>query len=186
MFGWHQKIPDNSSYLKCNFTQVMRMDYMVYFIFFTWLLIPLILMGALYIEIFSIISKRLSQRAKSVHGKRSFYGKEYKMAKSLALILILFAMSWLPLSIMNCIFHLAKLDIPKPLIYLAILLSHSNSAMNPIVYAYKIKKFRETYVLILRTYVLCSDQESVVPSIQQTAEQKAQAQRDCNSQNKSI
>ncbi|XP_041322676.1 adenosine receptor A3 [Pyrgilauda ruficollis] len=157
MFGWNKAGPRSSSYLRCRFISVMRMDYMVYFCFFTWTLVPLLVMCVLYAEIFYIIHTKLSQGT-AVRGARAFYGQEFKAAKSLALVLLLFAISWLPLCIINCIFYFhPESQIPPYLIYLAILLSHANSAMNPIVYAYKIKKFKTTYLLILRTYVLCKN-----------------------------
>lgn len=132
------------------------MDYMVYFSFFTWTLIPLSIMCALYVAVFYIIRTKLSQGATNGRGVGTFYGKEFKKAKSLALVLFLFAVSWLPLSIMNCVsYFYPGSKIPKPWIFLGILLSHANSAMNPIVYACKIKKFKTTYLFILRTYILC-------------------------------
>ncbi|NXD92982.1 AA3R protein, partial [Chaetorhynchus papuensis] len=155
MFGWNKADPRSSSLLRCRFTSVMRMDYMVYFGFFTWTLVPLLIMCALYAEIFYIIRTKLSQGT-SVRGAGAFYGQEFKTAKSLALVLFLFAISWLPLCILNCVsYFYPESQIPSYLMYLGILLSHANSAMNPIVYACKIKKFKTTYLLILRTYILC-------------------------------
>ncbi|NXA05319.1 AA3R protein, partial [Sapayoa aenigma] len=154
MFGWNKT--RNSDFLRCRFMAVMRMDYMVYFGFFTWTLVPLLIMCALYAEIFHIIRTKLSQSTSSVRGAGAFYGQEFKTAKSLALVLFLFAISWLPLCILNCIaYFYPETQIPSYLMYLGILLSHANSAMNPIVYACKIKKFKNTYLLILRTYILC-------------------------------
>lgn len=154
MFGWNKAAPRISGSLPCQFMAVMRMDYMVYFCFFTCTLAPLLIMCALYAEIFYIIHTKLSQGS-SVRGAGAFYGQEFKTAKSLALVLFLFAISWLPLCIINCILYFyPESQIPRYLIYLAILLSHANSAMNPIIYAYKIKKFKTTYLLILRTYIL--------------------------------
>ncbi|NXM89500.1 AA3R protein, partial [Oenanthe oenanthe] len=155
MFGWNQAGPSSSSPLRCHFTAVMRMDFMVYFCFFTWTLLPLLIMCALYAEIFYIIHTKLSQGTAG-RGAGAFYGQEFKTAKSLALVLFLFAISWLPLCIINCVsYFYPETQIPPYLIYLAILLSHANSAMNPIIYAYKIKKFKTTYLFILRTYILC-------------------------------
>ncbi|NXI91004.1 AA3R protein, partial [Psophia crepitans] len=154
MFGWNKTEPRTSDLVSCQFTSVMRMDYMVYFCFFTWTLVPLLIMCALYIEIFHIIRTKLSQGTSNVRG--AFYGQEFKTAKSLALVLFLFAVSWLPLCILNCIsYFYPGCQIPQHLMYLGILLSHANSAMNPIVYACKIKKFKTTYLLILRTRLLC-------------------------------
>ncbi|NXX73355.1 AA3R protein, partial [Spizella passerina] len=157
MFGWNKAGPSSSSRLRCRFISVVRMDYMVYFSFFLWTLVPLLIMCALYVEIFYIIRTKLSQ---GVRGAGAFYGHELRTAKSLALVLLLFAISWLPLCAINCVFYFhPDSQIPPYLIYLAILLSHANSVMNPIVYAYKIKKFRTTYLFILRTYILCKKPE---------------------------
>uniref|UniRef100_A0A8B9BUG6 Adenosine receptor A3 n=1 Tax=Anser brachyrhynchus TaxID=132585 RepID=A0A8B9BUG6_9AVES len=156
MFGWNKLKQRNTDSLTCEFVSVMRMDYMVYFGFVTWTLVPLTIMCALYVEIFYIIRMKLSQGANNVRGAGTFYGQEFKTAKSLALVLFLFAVSWLPLCIINCIFYFyPECKIPKHWIYLGILLSHANSAMNPIVYACRINKFKTTYLLILRTYILC-------------------------------
>ncbi|KAK2521891.1 adenosine receptor A3 [Columba livia] len=163
MFGWNKTEPRNSDSLRCRFTSVMRMDYMVYFGFFIWTLVPLVIMCALYIQIFYIIRTKLSQGTANVRGAGGFYGQEFKTAKSLALVLFLFAISWLPLCILNCIsYFYPKCQIPNYLMYLAILLSHVNSVMNPIVYACKIKKFKNTYLLILRTYILCKKPDPVL------------------------
>ncbi|XP_008488808.2 adenosine receptor A3 [Calypte anna] len=163
MFGWNKREQRNSDLIRCRFTSVMSMDYMVYFGFFTWTLIPLLIMSALYAEIFYIIRTKLSQGTPSVRGAGGFYGQEFKAAKSLALVLFLFAISWLPLCIINCVayFH-PECQIPPYLMYLGILLSHANSAMNPVVYACKIKKFKTTYLFILRTYILCQKPDPVL------------------------
>ncbi|OXB54612.1 hypothetical protein ASZ78_004052 [Callipepla squamata] len=163
MFGWNKRRSDR--YHTCEFTSVVRMDYMVYFSFFTWTLIPLSIMCVLYVAIFHVIRTKLSHGALKARGAGAFYGKELRKAKSLALVLFLFAVSWMPLCIMNCIFYFyPEYKIPKPWIFLGILLSHANSAMNPIVYACKIKKFKTTYLLILRTYILCRKNPKSEPS----------------------
>ncbi|XP_010293631.1 PREDICTED: adenosine receptor A3 [Phaethon lepturus] len=172
MFGWNKMGPRNPDVLRCQFTSVMSMDYMVYFGFFTWTLVPLLIMCALYVEIFYIIRTKLNQGTTNVRGAGTFYGQEFKTAKSLALVLFLFAISWLPLCIMNCVsYFYPECQIPPYLIYLGILLSHANSAMNPIVYACKIKKFKNTYLLILRTYILCKTPDPVLT--EQTTDQQS-------------
>ncbi|XP_074420770.1 adenosine receptor A3-like isoform X2 [Larus michahellis] len=173
MLGWHQHM-GSSSYIECHYLAVMRMDYVVYFSFFTWILLPLLIMCALYTEIFYIMWIKRSLSSARPLGGGTVCGKEYKMAKYLALILFLFAMSWLPLGILNCISYFCpSCAIPQPLMYLGILLSHANSAMNPVVYAFKLQKFKETYVFILRTYILLQKSESVISSAEHAAELEA-------------
>ncbi|OCT94676.1 adenosine receptor A3 isoform X2 [Xenopus laevis] len=167
MFGWNNRSSlseEHQHYLNCTFENVMSMEYMVYFNIFGWVILPLITMLILYIEIFYLIKKQLNQNNSKNVRRGVFYGKEYKTAKSLALVLLLFALSWLPLSILNCVQfynpNVKNLSLYQPTIFLFILLSHANSAMNPIIYAFKIKKFKEAYIHILKTILM---QKSQVP-----------------------
>nr|XP_017507763.2 adenosine receptor A3 isoform X1 [Manis javanica] len=173
MFGWNMKLTSEShrnvTFLSCQFRSVMRMDYMVYFSFFTWIFIPLLVMCGIYLDIFYVIRNKLNQNFSSSKETGAFYGREFKTAKSLFLVLFLFALSWLPLSITNCIIYFNG-EVPQVILYLGILLSHANSMMNPIVYAYKIKKFKETYLLILKACMFCQPSDSLDPSIEKTSE----------------
>ncbi|XP_025891912.1 adenosine receptor A3-like [Nothoprocta perdicaria] len=169
MFGWNNRRVGNPDLLKCRFVSVMKMDYMVYFGFFAWTLVPLAIMCALYAEIFYMIRTKLSQGSNSVRAAGTFYGREFRTAKSLALVLFLFAISWLPLCIINCVsYFYPNWPIPQHWIYLGILLSHANSAMNPILYACRIKKFKNSYLLILKSHMLCRKTEPAVPTEQAT------------------
>uniref|UniRef100_A0A3Q0S3R6 Adenosine receptor A1 n=1 Tax=Amphilophus citrinellus TaxID=61819 RepID=A0A3Q0S3R6_AMPCI len=165
MFGWNnlQHLRENGSLssdalVTCRFETVISMDYMVYFNFFGWVLPPLLLMLAIYVEIFYMIHKQLNKKVTASHtDPRRYFGKELKLAKSLALVLFLFAVSWLPLHILNCItLFCPECDKPE-FIYIAIILSHGNSAVNPIVYAFRIKKFRTAFRKIWKQYLLCRD-----------------------------
>uniref|UniRef100_A0A8C5I566 Adenosine receptor A1 n=1 Tax=Gouania willdenowi TaxID=441366 RepID=A0A8C5I566_GOUWI len=160
MFGWNnlQRLHDNGSLITddllvtCEFETVISMDYMVYFNFFGWVLPPLLLMLAIYMEIFYMIHKQLNKKVKTLR----YFGKELKLAKSLAFVLFLFAVSWLPLHILNCItLFCPNCNKPMFLIYIAIILTHGNSAVNPIVYAFRIKKFRMAFRKIWKQYLLC-------------------------------
>lgn len=159
MFGWNLRNAQ-PSYGECHYQNVMSTDYVVYFSFFSWILIPLLVMCALYAEVFHIIRTKLKQNAMHVKGTRIFYRREFRTVKSLALVLFLFIVSWLPICILNTVSHFCKTcRVPGPLLLVAIFLSHANSVMNPIVYALRIKKFRKMYMLILKTYILRMKQE---------------------------
>nr|XP_020465508.1 adenosine receptor A2b-like isoform X2 [Monopterus albus] len=82
--------------------------------------------------------------------------KELHAAKSLAIIVGLFALCWLPVHIINCVNHLCQ-DCKRPHIWvlnIAIILSHANSVLNPIIYAYCIQEFRQTFRKILHQHLL--------------------------------
>ncbi|KAJ3603301.1 hypothetical protein NHX12_031043 [Muraenolepis orangiensis] len=151
MLGWHQLPPTNGSLnmVTCKFENVISMKYMVYFNFLGWVLPPLVIMLLIYLEIFYIIHKQLNKKLSASHPdpkRRPDYGKELKLAKSLALVLFLFTVSWLPLHIVNCItLFCDDFTGHKDFLFVAILLSHGNSAVNPIVYAFRINKFRMAF-----------------------------------------
>ncbi|KAG2468080.1 AA1R protein, partial [Polypterus senegalus] len=85
---------------------------------------------------------------------KKYYQKELKLAKSLVLVLLLFTVCWIPLPIINAVSLFCNACyMPPAVLYLFILLSHANSAMNPIVYALRIKKFRVTFWKIWQCYV---------------------------------
>ncbi|XP_066527499.1 adenosine receptor A1-like [Hoplias malabaricus] len=166
MLGWNnlEKLKGTNDslnanlFITCQFETVISMEYMVYFNFFGWVLPPLVLMLLIYVEIFYMIHKQLNKKVSaSQNDPRRYYGKELKLAKSLALVLFLFAVSWLPLHILNCITLFSPKIEKKILIYIAILLSHGNSAVNPIVYAFRIKKFRNAFLKIWKQYFCCRD-----------------------------
>uniref|UniRef100_A0A674CSI8 Adenosine A1 receptor b n=1 Tax=Salmo trutta TaxID=8032 RepID=A0A674CSI8_SALTR len=167
MLGWNNlwRLQQNGSLnedliITCQFENVISMDYMVYFNFFGWVLPPLLLMLVIYTEIFYMIHKQLNKKACATNhtDPNKYYNKELKLAKSLALVLFLFAISWLPLHIINCItLFCPTCDKPLFLIYIAILLTHGNSAVNPIVYAFRIKKFRDAFLKIWKQYFCCKD-----------------------------
>ncbi|XP_041815423.1 adenosine receptor A1 isoform X1 [Chelmon rostratus] len=164
MIGWNNRADQRnlniSSDIVCEFTTVMRMDYMVYFNFFGWVVVPLSVMIALYGEIFRVIRRQLNRRAEATCDGDRYYRKELKLAKSLALVVFLFTVCWLPIHIMNCInFFCPNYHVPKFAMYVGIFMSHVNSAVNPLVYAFRIKRFRVTVIQIARRCMLCKPAE---------------------------
>ncbi|CAG5978735.1 unnamed protein product [Menidia menidia] len=160
MIGWNNRDAirnlSSSSEIVCEFTNVIRMDYMVYFNFFGWVVVPLTIMIILYAEIFRVIRQQLNRRAQATCDGERYYRKELKLAKSLALVVFLFLLCWLPIHIMNCIvFFSPEWGMPKFAMYTGIFMSHVNSALNPMVYAFRIKRFRLTLIQIFRRCMLC-------------------------------
>lgn len=164
MLGWNKYTkPTNTTcptgMRECLFEEVVVMDYMVYFNFFACVLVPLVLMLGIYLRIFMAARHQLKLiELKAVHGEksRSTLQKEVHAAKSLAIIVGLFAVCWLPLHIINC-FTLFCPECARPsvwIMYLAIILSHANSVVNPFIYAYRIREFRQTFRRIIHRHVL--------------------------------
>ncbi|XP_069471330.1 adenosine receptor A2b [Ambystoma mexicanum] len=148
--------------VKCLFESVVTMSYMVYFNFFGCVLLPMLIMLGIYIKIFMVARKQLRQiELKCISSDnsrtiRSTLQKEVNAAKSLAIIVGLFAFCWLPVHILNC-FNLFAPELEKPseVMFTGIILSHANSVVNPIIYAYKIQDFRCTFRKIISKYFVC-------------------------------
>ncbi|XP_012604767.1 adenosine receptor A2a [Microcebus murinus] len=143
----------------CLFEDVVPMNYMVYYNFFACVLVPLLLMLGVYLRIFLAARRQLKQmESQPLPGERtrSTLQKEVHAAKSLAIIVGLFALCWLPLHIINCFTFFCPecSHAPLWLMYLAIILSHTNSVVNPFIYAYRIREFRQTFRKIIRSHVL--------------------------------
>lgn len=172
MLGWHKRAQEqerdsnwsspincSNSMVACLFEAVVTMEYMVYYNFFACVLLPLLLMFGIYLKIFMAARRQLKQMEnKMVHGERSrsTLQKEVHAAKSLAIIVGLFAVCWLPLHIINCftLFCPSCAHAPLWLMYLAIILSHANSVVNPLIYAYRIREFRYTFRKIISQHIL--------------------------------
>ncbi|CAL8337510.1 unnamed protein product [Merluccius merluccius] len=159
VFGWNNQPTvspaalspnSSSSAIVCRFTAVISMSYLVYFTFFLCNLLPLVTMALLYCYIFCNIRRSLQEMPgrSCLSESRSCLKKERRLAASLSLVLALFALSWLPLHIMNCIVYFSASVVPLTAFYVGILLSHVNSAINPIVYAFKIPKIKHAYLRI--------------------------------------
>ncbi|XP_054896005.1 adenosine A2a receptor b [Poeciliopsis prolifica] len=154
---------------QCLFETVVPMDYMTYFNFFGFVLTPLLVMLVIYIKIFLVARRQLrrmsitvsfspvlGRRPSSSNSSHSFLQKDVHAAKSLAIIVGLFAICWLPVHIINCLNHLCK-GCKRPTIWvmnIAIILSHANSVVNPFIYAYRIREFRHTFWKIFYKYIL--------------------------------
>ncbi|XP_054852544.1 adenosine receptor A2a [Eublepharis macularius] len=170
MLGWHNSSESqgqNSSFINncsdnmmaCLFEAVVTMEYMVYYNFLACVLVPLLVMFGIYLKIFMAARRQLKQMEnKMVHGERSrsILQKEVHAAKSLAIIVGLFAVCWLPLHIINCFILFCPHCMRPPLgvMYLAIILSHANSVVNPLIYAYRIREFRHTFRKIIRQHFM--------------------------------
>ncbi|KAK0131313.1 Adenosine receptor A2a [Merluccius polli] len=158
LMGWHKTPPAGSSG-HCFFVLVIDMSYMVYFNFFACVLAPLVVMFLIYARIFAVVKRQL-RRIEAERGGGGGGGgrgaaaagvkQEMKTASSLFLVLFLFTACWIPLHVINCFLLLCPgCPVPFELLLTTIILSHANSVINPFLYAYKMKAFRDAFKAIL-------------------------------------
>uniref|UniRef100_A0A2H8TV23 Adenosine receptor A2a n=2 Tax=Melanaphis sacchari TaxID=742174 RepID=A0A2H8TV23_9HEMI len=77
---------------------------------------------------------------------------EVKATQNLSIIVAFFAVCWMPLYTINCVQAFCDdCPVPESLLHGCIILSHLNSAGNPLLYAYHLKDFRNAF----RSLLLC-------------------------------
>lgn len=177
--GWTSSISNKSSsnsscplpLTRCQFEGVVTLDYMIYFNFLGCVLLPLLVMMAIYIHIFAAARRQLRlmgpkltqapslnvQALPSPPTTRSRLRAELHAARSLALLVGVFTLCWLPLHLLNVYHRLCQgcSRSPAALMSTAIVLSHANSAINPVIYACRLPEFRLAFCRILEQKVLC-------------------------------
>ena len=83
---------------------------------------------------------------KKLKRKSQYLKKEFRAARSLFLVLFAFALCWLPLHIHNAIHYFnPQLQQPAWFADFAIILSHTNSFVNPVIYAFRLREMRSAF-----------------------------------------
>ncbi|XP_056126535.1 adenosine receptor A3-like [Rhinichthys klamathensis goyatoka] len=156
MLGWynHDTLAHyNSTSIDCQFTAVIPDSYLVHFIYECCFLPLLAIMITLYGYIF-LKMKQSRGRAGVAAETGEYNQKEHKLARSLVLVLALFVVCWLPLHVIQAIrYYNQNIHVPSIALYFGILLSHGNSMVNPVVYAFKIPKIKKEYWKIWRRVI---------------------------------
>ncbi|XP_054086783.1 uncharacterized protein LOC105217295 [Zeugodacus cucurbitae] len=167
LFGWHVK-PENEADMTCHFVKVMDYNYLV-FLYFATIITPALLMLAFYTHIYRVIVKQVRQivtmnpmsdssrrnsNAQMQPGRNCHGGtmlrvlgasrkRDVKATQNLSIIVLFFMICWFPLYTINCIKAFCPdCQVPGKLTLFCIILSHLNSAGNPVLYAYHLKDFR--------------------------------------------
>ncbi|CAJ0965151.1 unnamed protein product [Ranitomeya imitator] len=158
LMGWHKPRPLHGY---CVFVHVIDMTYLVYFFSLVFFYLPVIIMLVIYTQIYFAVRKQLHGTVAGMQaGKQGAGMKEFKTATSLFTIIFFFMLCWAPLHVMNGVSLLCpECYIPPDILNIGIILTHANSALNPVMYVYKLKSFRKTFKKVF----LCGD-GAVTPS----------------------
>lgn len=77
--------------------------------------------------------------------------KETKLILTIFVLIILFVAAWAPFMAVNIVtFFCVKCFIPNNVEYFSKLLHYSNSAVNPLVYSYRLSEFKKAFYLLLK------------------------------------
>ncbi|CRK98611.1 CLUMA_CG012025, isoform A [Clunio marinus] len=163
VFGWHNGTEDE----QCFFTEIMDYNYLV-FLYFTTIITPSIILAVFYGLIYRVILKQVNKTSSSLrlsstgldskvstmkHSSSETHvlrllnsaaqKREVKATQNLSIIVAFFMICWIPLYTINCINAFCQECVRNASItYFGIILSHLNSAINPLLYAYHLKDFR--------------------------------------------
>ncbi|KAM3910573.1 adenosine receptor A1-like [Leptodactylus fuscus] len=173
LMGWRKPFPPES---ECLFSSLISESYMVYLIFFGCVIPPLVAMLVLYARIFLEIRRQIRQIAEWAvdmsrrRRKRRIVVREFRMATSLFLVVFCFVVCWFPIHILNVIrLFCPKCTVPTDLVLTAVILSHANSALNPVIYVFRMRTFRRA----IETTLSCSCGTGTVGSVTASSLAKA-------------
>ncbi|XP_066258021.1 adenosine receptor A2b-like [Euwallacea similis] len=157
LMGWHQ---GKSSEVDCFFLSVIDYHYLV-FLYFGTIITPALVLAAFYAHIYRVVLKQLKQivvmnpdkaggkttEALPSGGMIRMLGvqqrNEVKATQNLAIIVLFFMLCWIPLYTINCLIAFNKdFQVNSTFMLSCIILSHLNSAGNPLLYAYHLRDFR--------------------------------------------
>uniref|UniRef100_A0A1B0DPD3 G-protein coupled receptors family 1 profile domain-containing protein n=1 Tax=Phlebotomus papatasi TaxID=29031 RepID=A0A1B0DPD3_PHLPP len=80
--------------------------------------------------------------------------REVKATQNLSIIVLFFMICWIPLYTVNCIKAFCQdCNVPPMMTFIFIILSHLNSAVNPILYAYHLRDFRAALKSLLMKFL---------------------------------
>ena len=75
--------------------------------------------------------------------------KEIKLAATLFFVIVFFTVAWLPFMVINIVAYLCNTCVSTKIGMVTKLLHYSNSAVNPIVYGWRMPEFRSAFVFLL-------------------------------------
>ncbi|XP_077996391.1 adenosine receptor A2b-like [Glandiceps talaboti] len=113
---------------------------------------PFIIMFILYLHIFWIAKKHSRQIAVQQHAFETVsFKKALKATKTLAIVIGAFAICWIPFATMVSIVSIPTAECETPwLFYIVFSIAVSNSAVNPVIYAWRNRDFRESFIKLLK------------------------------------
>jgi adenosine receptor A2a len=164
VFGWHNAHKSNWAENKqCYFTEIMDYNYLV-FLYFTTIITPSVILIVFYGLIYRVILKLVYKTPSSLHVSPSTrhhtfnsppidndtqimrmlnsaaQKREVKATQNLSIIVVFFMICWIPLYTINCVNAFCdSCFVNEAATYFSIILSHLNSAINPLLYAYHLK-----------------------------------------------
>ncbi|XP_055041397.2 trace amine-associated receptor 4-like [Misgurnus anguillicaudatus] len=122
-------------------------------------IIPGTIMSSLYIIIFTVVKKhakvlseKVSVTTTGVNSQSSAH-RERKAAKTLALVMGVFFICWLPFSIATAVFPFFNFVTPGVVFQALLWFAYFNSACNPLIYGFFYPRFQKAFKTLIFTYI---------------------------------
>ncbi|XP_070496853.1 adenosine receptor A2b-like [Chironomus tepperi] len=164
LLGWRDNSLDHIED-RCTFSKIKSTSYFL-FQNITGTMLPMmsifLIYGLIYVKVKKINSRQdesknesESQTEQSSFSTTSSYQytqkREINVTWNISIVVSLFFICWIPLNVLNLIEKIYDAtDKYKCLLITFIILSHSNSAINPFLYSFQIKTFRKSLFRVLR------------------------------------
>nr|XP_055041397.1 trace amine-associated receptor 4-like [Misgurnus anguillicaudatus] len=122
-------------------------------------IIPGTIMSSLYITIFTVVKKHakvLSEKVSVITtgvNSQSSAHRERKAAKTLALVMGVFFICWLPFSIATAVFPFFNFVTPGVVFQALLWFAYFNSACNPLIYGFFYPRFQKAFKTLIFTYI---------------------------------
>ena len=159
LLGWNNLDHYNHNY--CDLMFVHAPSYRIFTVAVS-VIIPQNLMLYFYFKMFRVAKKHLNRIAAQEQTtlRRPTLRRDVKAAKTVAVILGFFLIAWIPASVISVIDIFIRVDEQfqeKLFIYeLAFFhIAFSNSMVNPVIYAFRNKEFRHSFLKIIGTIFQC-------------------------------
>nr|XP_055042931.1 trace amine-associated receptor 4-like [Misgurnus anguillicaudatus] len=122
-------------------------------------IIPGTIMSSLYIIIFNVVKKhakvlseKVSVTTTGVNSQSSAH-RERKAAKTLALVMGVYFLCWLPCSIVNAVDPFLNFVTPADVFEALFWFAYFNSACNPLIYGFFYPCFQKAFKTLISTYI---------------------------------
>ncbi|XP_055042973.2 trace amine-associated receptor 4-like [Misgurnus anguillicaudatus] len=122
-------------------------------------IIPGTIMSSLYIIIFNVVKKhakvlsvKVSVTTTGVNSQSSAH-RERKAAKTLALVMGVFLICWLPLALATAVDPFLNFVIPADVYEALAWFAYFNSACNPLIYGFFYPRFQKAFKTLIFTYI---------------------------------
>ncbi|TKS75820.1 Trace amine-associated receptor 1 [Collichthys lucidus] len=118
--------------------------------------LPVIIMLCIYLKIF-FVAQRQARSIQSTKSGATVSKMERKATKTLAIVMGLFLLCWLPYFLCPIPVTVSRVNLPNALIEILMWLTLANSMLNPFVYAFFYSWFRSAFQMIISGKIIQGD-----------------------------